>query len=106
MFCLDLLAYKATDYKSSYLSLHPVPPKVLLEVSVNFSASKVYQIRGTVGFRDQLPSNFPRWYTESAFEPKRTISMDDFILSQFGFHLFSDLLQNRVFLLNLLDLLN
>ena len=70
IFSLNLLTHKALSHKSSYFSLHAMPQKMLLHVSVHLCSTRMYGVSKTVGFSNQLMSNFYCWDTQPATRMK------------------------------------
>jgi hypothetical protein len=56
MFGLHLLTYMALSHIFSNVSLHAVPPELLLQALIHLGASRVYGISGFVSFIQDISS--------------------------------------------------
>src|SRR4051812_2773632 len=87
MYRLDSLTYITLGDIASNLSLHLMPPKLLLQILIHLCSSGVDRIKSIMGF---LQNNFFQlricWYTETYFVPQNSF----FVFGESGYFAYTD----------------
>src|SRR3954465_7198711 len=82
MSCLDSLTYSTLGDIAPDLSLHLMPPKMLLQILIHLRSSGVDRIKSIMSF---LQNNFFQlricWYTKASFVPQNSF----FVFGESGY---------------------